>query len=141
MSDPVITMTVKEAEELQKELADLKAELATAKTAAEKTAAPAKLAEDIAAVLAERKMVSKEIVPATKEALLKEGGIVAYFKKACDLYLDAVKVARETKEALDKATKPRALGKPAEKTAGDAPKDPKAAADAAFASRILSGAK
>lgn len=138
MSDPVITMTVKEAEDLQKELVDLKAELATAKTAAEK-APVAKLAEDIAAVLAERKMVSKEVVPATKEALQKEGGIVAYFKKACDLYQDAVKVARETKEALDK-TKPRAIGKPSEKVAGDR-QDPKAVAAANFANRILAGAK
>lgn len=141
MSDPVITMTVKEAEDLQKEIADLKAELATAKTAAEKTAAPAKLAEDIAAVLAERKMVSAELVGATKEALLKEGGVVAYFKKACDLYLDAVKVARETKEALDKTSKPRAVGRPAVKTAGETPKDPKALADANFAAAILNGVK
>jgi len=140
MSDPVITMTVKEAEEIQKEISDLKAQLATAKTAAEK-APVAKLAEDIAAVLAERKMVSKEVVPATKEALQKEGGIVAYFKKACDLYQDAVKVARETKEALDKTAKPRTIGKPSEKTAGETQQNPRAAADAAFASRILSGAK
>lgn len=139
MSDPVITMTVKEAEELQKEISDLKAALAT-KTAAEK-APVAKLAEDISAVLAERKMVSKEIVPATKEALMREGGIVAYFKKACDLYQDAVKVARETKEALDKQNpKLRTIGKPAEKVAGDR-QDPKAAADAAFAARVLNGAK
>jgi hypothetical protein len=137
MSD-TITMTVKEAEDLQKEIADLKAALAT-KTAAEK-APVAKLAEDIAAVLAERKMVSQEVVPATKEALQKEGGIVAYFKKACELYQDAVKVARESKEALDKISKPRAIGKPSEKQAGDR-QDAKAVAAANFASRILAGAK
>jgi hypothetical protein len=139
MSDPIITMTVKEAEDLQKEIEGLRAELATAKTAGEK-ATPAKLAEDIAAVLAERKMVSKEVVPATKEALMKEGGVVAYFKKACDLYQDAVKVARETKEALDKTQKPRAIGKPSEKVAGDR-QDPKAAAAAAFEARIMAGSK
>lgn len=138
MSAQVITMTVKEAEEIQKELADLKAALAT-KTAAEK-APLAKLAEDISAVLAERKMVSKEVVPATKEALLREGGIVAYFKKACDLYQDAVKVAREVKEAAEKNKKPAPIGRPAEKTAGER-QDPKAVAAANFEARILSGAK
>lgn len=138
MSD-IITMTIKEAEDLHKEIADLKAELATAKTAGEK-APLAKLAEDIAAVLAERKMVSPEVVPATKEALLKDGGITAYFKKACDLYQDAVKVARETKEALDKSSKRQSIGKPAEKVAGDR-QDPKAVAAANFAARIIAGAK
>lgn len=139
MSDPVITMTVKEAEDLYKEIEALKAEKAAAKTAGEK-APLAKIAEDIAAVLEERKMVSKEIVPATKVALQKEGGIVSYFKEACKLYQGAVKEAREAKEALEKISKPRVVGRPVEKQAGDR-QDPKAAADAAFAARVLSGAK
>ena len=135
MTDPVITMTLKEAQELDAELQALKAELATAKTAAEKSPAISKIAEEISKVLLENKLISVEKQAETKANLEKEGGLALYFKKACDLYRSAKTAAQKTE------TTPARIGKTAEKVAEDKPQSSLEAASERFAQRVLSAGK
>lgn len=147
-TEPTITMTVKEAEELQKELTDTQAKLATAlaekaaaeKVAAEKTAAPAitKVAEDVLSYLGEQKMLT--VTPEVKEAMAKDGGILRCFKTAVDLY----KAAEDKRKIAEDKLKeiPNRVGRPAraEKVAGEKSPTPLEAASTAFATRVLAAA-
>lgn len=140
MTEPKIEMTLKEAEALDAELAALQlanqklaAELATAKTAADKSPVMPKLAEDISKILLENKLVSAEKLAETKANLEKEGGIAAYFKRACELY--------NTASASKAAAAPARIGKPAEKTASEKPQSNIEQANARFEQRVLSAVK
>jgi hypothetical protein len=152
-----VTMTIKEAEAIEAELASLtaanqklSAELATAKSAGDKTAADKtaadktaadktaadKTAGELADLLVSRKLVSSDKHAGTKAALLQEGGIASYFKKACDLYVSAAASLKEAEARLKEV--PTRVGRiPAdEKTASDKRTALQVAEDR-FAQRVL----
>ncbi len=141
-----ITMSVKEAEALDAEMAalaatnaKLTAELASAKTAGEKVAGIDKIAEALADVMVSKKLISADKVAETKVALAKDGGIAAYFKKACDLYGAAEAARKEAAAAL--AEVPARIGRvpKAEKKASEieVPVNNLKAAEDRFAQRVL----
>lgn len=138
-----ITMTIKEAEALEAELATLtaanqklSAELATAKTAGDKTSAD-KTAGDIATILVSHKLVSGDKVAGARAALLQEGGVVSYFKKACELYTEAAASLKSAEARLKEI--PTRVGRIAqdEKVASEKPRSALQAAEDRFAQRVL----
>lgn len=114
----VVTLTVKEAEALDAEIAQLEM----------KAHQLEKTAEEIANLLRDEKLISPQKYEATKQALAREGGIVAYFKKACELYKQA--------EGKSGASVSR-IGREHAKRAADTTGDPLKEASERFAQRIL----
>jgi hypothetical protein len=152
MTDPIISYTLKEAQALEAEMAALQdsntklsAELATAKTAAEKVAGLDKIAEALADVMVSGKLISADKVAETKVALAKDGGIATYFKKACELYRSAEAGRKEAIERLKEV--PARIGRQhGEKVAGEhaerkAPESAIKVASDKFAARVLAGGR
>jgi len=143
-----IILSVKEAKALDAEMAALTdansqliAQLASAKTAGEKVAGLDKIAEALAGVMVSKKLISADKVAETKVALAKDGGVAAYFKKACDLYSTAEAARKEAEATL--AEIPSRIGRTSkvEKKAGETrtelPVSNLKAAEDRFAQRVL----